>query len=165
MKIQKILLTSLAVIICFAMSACTAEKNSSSIEANSATKDEANSKDDNVNIKKQIKVTDINNNEVVFELNDSNASRDLYEQLPLEIDVENYSNNEKIFYPEELSTEDTPLAQNKIGTLAYYAPWKDVVMFFGEFRANNSLYELGHVLSGEEQIPNLSGKIKIEKVN
>jgi hypothetical protein len=37
----------------------------------------------------------------VFELNNSPATRDLYSQLPLTISVENYSNNEKIFYPPE----------------------------------------------------------------
>ena len=35
----------------------------------------------------------------VFELNESLAARDLYAQLPLSIKVEDYSDNEKIFYP------------------------------------------------------------------
>ena len=46
---------------------------------------------------------------VVFELNDSQAARGLYEQLPMTVAVENFSNNEKIFYPpEELDTQTRP---------------------------------------------------------
>lgn len=41
---------------------------------------------------KHIKVTD-GTNEIVFKLNDSSASKSLYEQLPLTLDVENYSPN------------------------------------------------------------------------
>lgn len=60
---------------------------------------------------------------IVFELNGSQAARGLYEQLPMTVAVENFSNNEKIFYPpEELDTSDAPLAEGGAGTLAYYEP-------------------------------------------
>ena len=50
-----------------------------------------------------------NTGRVVFELNDSNAADDLWSQLPFDVEVENFSNNEKIFYPEnELDTANTP---------------------------------------------------------
>jgi hypothetical protein len=106
-----------------------------------------------------------NGNEIKFELNDSQAAKDLYKQLPLSIKVENYSSNEKIFYPpEKLNTSNTPLAKNvKPGTLAYYAPWADVVMFYGSFGSASGLYELGHAVSGADQIKKLSGSITIEK--
>ena len=42
-----------------------------------------------------------NNGTVVFELNSSKAADDLWKQLPLETEVGNFSNNEKIFYPEK----------------------------------------------------------------
>ena len=105
-------------------------------------------------------------NTTVFELNNSPAARDLYAQLPLSITVENYSNNEKIFYPpEKLNTTDTPQADARIGTLAYYAPWGDVVMFYGSFGSAPELYELGHAVSGSEYIQGMSGTIQIEKVS
>jgi hypothetical protein len=64
-----------------------------------------------------------NGKTTVFELNNSPAARDLYAQLPLSTSVENYSNNEKIFYPpQKLNTTDTPQADAKAGPLAYYAP-------------------------------------------
>ena len=105
-----------------------------------------------------------NGNTTVFELNNSPAARDLYAQLPLSITVENYSSNEKIFYPpEKLNITDTPQADARAGTLAYYAPWGDVVMFYGDFGSAAGLYELGHAVSGSEYIRGMSGTIQIEK--
>ena len=108
-----------------------------------------------------------NGNTTVFELNNSPAARDFYAQLPLSIKVENYGSNEKIFYPpKKLNTTDTPQADGgKEGTLAYYAPWGDVVMFYGSFGSASGLYELGHALSGSEYIRRMSGMIEIEKVS
>ena len=107
-----------------------------------------------------------NSKTTVFKLNNSPAARDLYAQLPMSINVENYSNNEKIFYPpKKLNTADTPQADARSGTLAYYAPWGDVVMFYGSFGSAAGLYELGHVVSGGEYIPGMAGTIQIEKVS
>nr|WP_187170430.1 cyclophilin-like fold protein [Salidesulfovibrio onnuriiensis] len=105
-----------------------------------------------------------NGKEIVFELNGSQASKDLYAQLPLEIDVENYSSNEKIYYPpKKLNTSNTPLVKSaRPGTLAYYAPWGDVVMFYGSFGSASGLYELGHAVQGEEHIRSLAGSIRIK---
>lgn len=107
-----------------------------------------------------------NGNTTVYELNDSSASKELYAQLPLSIKVENYSNDEKIFYPpNKLTTSNTPLAKNtKAGMLAYYAPWGDVVMFYRDFGSASGLYELGKVLWGAEYIENMSGTITIDKM-
>ena len=100
----------------------------------------------------------------VFELNNSPAARDLYAQLPLSIKVEDYSDNEKIFYPpKKLNTSDTPQANAQAGTLAYYAPWGNVVMFYGSFGAAPGLFALGQVTSGREHIREISGTIQIEK--
>ena len=99
---------------------------------------------------------------VVYELNNSSAAKELYEQLPLEVEVENFSTNEKVFYPpNELSTIDTPLADAQRGTLAYYAPWGDVVMFYDQFGKGNSLYQLGKAVSGKDDIEMLTGTIAV----
>ena len=103
-----------------------------------------------------------NNGTVVFELNGSKASDDLWDQLPLEAEVSNFSNNEKIFYPEKgLDTSDAPLAEGGAGTLAYYRPWGNVVMFYGSFSPNASLYCLGRAVEGAELISSLSGAVTI----
>ncbi len=101
---------------------------------------------------------------VVYELNDSQAARDLWEQLPLTVEAEDYSTNEKIFYPpEELDAGDAPLASGGAGVLAYYAPWGDIVMFYDSFGENGSLYELGRAVSGSEAVGEISGTVQIEQ--
>ena len=103
--------------------------------------------------------------QVVYELNDSPAAQSLLSQLPLTVEVEDFSTNEKVFYPpQELDTSDTPLAEGGAGTLAYYAPWGDVVLFYDSFSANGSLYELGEAVSGAEDIGQMSGTITVETV-
>ena len=124
-------------------------------------KNDLNSSEDKITMKINVKA---NGNTTVFELNNSPAARELYAQLPLSITVENYSSNEKIFYPpKKLNTTDTPLADAQAGTLAYYAPWGDVVMFYGSFGSAAGLYELGHAISGSEYIQKMSGTIQIEQ--
>jgi len=104
--------------------------------------------------------------EISYELNDSKAAESLYSQLPLTLEQEDFSNNEKTFYPpEKLDVTDTPLAEGGTGVLAYYEPWGDVVMFYGDFSSNGSLYELGRAVSGEENISQISGTIEIYKAD
>lgn len=121
-------------------------------------------KEDNHNMKRQISITN-HNITILFELNDSQASQDLYNQLPIEVNVENFSDNEKTFYPEKLNTTNTPLADAKKGTLCYYAPWGDVVMFYKDYGKGSQLYELGECISGKDDIEKLSGVIKVEKAD
>lgn len=114
----------------------------------------------------QIRVEGGDGQTIVFQLNDSPAASTLHEQLPLSIQVENYSHNEKIFYPpNQLDTSDTPLAEGPAGTLAYYAPWGDVVLYYGGCEGASGLYALGQAVSGAGQIETLSGEIRIEAVN
>lgn len=111
-----------------------------------------------------IRISD-GNNTIIFELNYSEAASDLYNQLPLTIEVENFSSNEKIFYPpNELDINNTPQAEGGIGTLAYYAPWGDVVMFYDDFSSSTGLYELGEATEGVDLIRNLTGQITIERI-
>ena len=104
----------------------------------------------------------VNGNSIIFELNDSQAARELYEQLPLTVENEDFSNNEKTFYPpQKLNVSDAPHTDGSIGTLAYYEPWGDVVLFYGSYNPNGSLYELGKVTEGSEFISEISGEMVI----
>jgi hypothetical protein len=132
------------------------------ILADGRSKDETNTAEVQTTMK--IRVT-ANGKAIEYELNNSPAAQDLYDQLPLNIDVENYSDNEKIFYPpRKLNTTATPLADARAGTLAYYAPWGNVVMFYGKFGSATGLYELGHAVSGGKHINKMTGSIHIEKI-
>lgn len=111
----------------------------------------------------QITVTG-NGNTIVYELNGSQAAKDLYAQLPLEIEVEDYGGKEKIYYPPtKLNTSNTPPVESaQPGTLAYYAPWADVVMFYRSFGSASGLFELGNAVQGIEHIRSLNGTVRIE---
>lgn len=102
---------------------------------------------------------------IVFALNDSPAARTLAAQLPLTLEVQPFSSNEQTFYPPAaLDTADTPdITSASAGTLAYYAPWKDVVMFYGSFSGGGRgvLFELGKAVRGADAIRELSGTITI----
>lgn len=127
---------------------------------------EKNEKHASGNLTKTMITVSANGKSTVFQLNDSPAARELYEQLPLTVKVENHGGNEKIFYPpEKLNTAATSKADAVPGTLAYYAPWGDVVMFYGSFGSAPGLYELGHAIVGSENIKNMSGTIRVEAGN
>lgn len=68
-----------------------------------------------------------------------------------------------LYPPEKLNITDTPQGDAQVGTLACYAPWGNVVMFYGSFGSAAGLYELGHAISGSEHMRGMSGKIRIEK--
>ncbi len=139
----------------------TTSESLSVVETSSASED---SEEPEITSSRQISVR-FGENVVVYQLNDGGAAASFYEQLPLTIEVEDYSTNEKIFYPpQQLDTDNTPLAQGGVGTLAYYAPWGDVVMFYGDYNENPSLYELGQVVSGGELVGEMSGTITIDVI-
>ena len=100
---------------------------------------------------------------VTYQLNDSSAASALLAQLSLTLEVDDFSDNEKIFYPPEgLDVAGAPLAESgEAGTLAYYEPWGDVVMFYGPFSPNGALYELGRAVDGAGAISGLSGTIEV----
>ena len=101
---------------------------------------------------------------IIYRLNDSSAARDLWNQLPIETEIENYGSNEKIFHPNrKLDTRNTNLAEPRIETLGYFEPWNNVVLYYGNFEKYPGLYSLGEIVSGFESIPKLHGKIKISR--
>lgn len=102
--------------------------------------------------------------EVLYCLNRSSAAQSLYHQLPLRLKIEDYSHDEKIFYPKKLSIGNTAKANARKGTLAYYEPWGNVVLFYKDFGMAAGLYELGIVREGEREIESLRGMVSIEVV-
>ena len=106
-----------------------------------------------------------NGKEIVFALNDTSVSRSFYAQLPLTVDVENYSNNEKIFQaPKKLDCSKAQEGACPVGSIAYFSPWNNVCLYYGDAPRYSGLYVMGKALSGTEQIRNITGKVKIEVV-
>ena len=113
----------------------------------------------------KIRISD-GQNTVIYLLNDSPAAKSLYSQLPFTVEVSNYSSNEKIFYPPEgLDETDGIEGNGPYGTLAYFSPWDNLVMFYSEMGAYPGLYILGEPLEGEETIPNMNGTVTVDKVD
>ena len=102
---------------------------------------------------------------IVFTLNDTSAAVSLYEQLPMTVAVDNYSNNEKIFYADKLDCTDVIEGECPAGTLAYFSPWGNVVMYYGAAPQYPGLYILGEAVEGAENISNLTGEITITKAD
>ena len=106
-----------------------------------------------------------NGKEIVFALNDTSVSRSFYAQLPLTVDVENYSNNEKIFQPsKKLDCSKAQEGACSVGTIAYFSPWNNVCLYYGDAPRYSGLYVMGKAVSGTEQIQNITGKVKIEAI-
>lgn len=114
---------------------------------------------------KLIKVTDGNHN-VTFELNETSAAQSLYNMLPTTREVQNYSTNEKIFYPETAISYSSDCIEGACpaGTLALFSPWGNVVMYYGAASQYPGLYILGNAVEGADQISELTGNITVSKV-
>ncbi len=85
-------------------------------------------------------------------LYDNPSARDFASMLPLDLKIEDYSNNEKIAYlPRKLIEEGSgPFANEQLGDLCYYAPWGDVILFYAAYRYSSGLIRLGRVDGGIE---------------
>ncbi len=86
-------------------------------------------------------------------------------QLPLEVDVEDYASNEKIFYlPKKLSVEGEPAGYKpRVGDICYYAPWGNVAIFYKDFSYSAGLIKLGEITENVDKIKNIkNSKLKIE---
>ena len=112
----------------------------------------------------RISVSD-GSNEAVFELVDSSAAKSLYAMLPFTVKVENYSDNEKIFYPpRKIQSGSSEIeAACPAGTLALFSPWGNVVMFYGPAPRYPGLYVLGKAVSGGDRISSMSGSVTARK--
>ena len=108
---------------------------------------------------------EIKNNSRTFRvvLNDSQAARDFYKQLPLSVDVKNFSDNEKMFCPpQKLKTQGSIVAHVTKGTLAYFIPWGNLTIFYKDYApVSEDLIEIGKVISGEENLEKMAGKLEI----
>ena len=100
--------------------------------------------------------------EVVCTLGASRAARDLLAQLPLEVEISDYAGKEKTFSPpRKLDTSDAPPDDGSAGSLAYFAPWNNVVLFYKDGGPFSGLYELGECASGATAIEKLRGRVTV----
>jgi len=96
-------------------------------------------------------------------LDDNVASRDFASLLPLALTLTDYAATEKISdLPRRLSTEGTPPgSEPAVGTLAYYAPWGNLALFYRNAGYANGLVRLGTITSGMDVLKQ-SGPLQVE---
>lgn len=109
----------------------------------------------------KLKIT-IGENTATAILYDNPTSRDFATMLPLTVEMDDYANTEKIFYPSrKLSTEDAPKGfKPSEGDITLYAPWGNIALFYKDFSYSNGLIPLGKIINGIEYFK-AKGKITI----
>lgn len=80
-------------------------------------------------------------------LDDNPSARDLVSMLPVDLTIEDYSNNEKIAYlPRKLTEQGSgPFGSEAPGDLCYYAPWGNLAFFHARYRYSMGLIRLGRL--------------------
>ena len=94
--------------------------------------------------------------EAVAELNGSPSAESLWAMLPVE----------RIAYTEkELSAEGAPESCTPdAGTLALYAPWGNLSVFYKPFRESRGLVPLGRFVEGADKVSTLGEAVRIERM-
>lgn len=104
---------------------------------------------------------------IIVQLEDNSATKDLLDRLPLMLQFENYNDTEKIAYLDtQLDISDAPdKCTPKSGDLAYYAPWGNLAFFYQDFRESPELVPLGKIIEGKEYLDNIeqSDSVTIEQ--
>lgn len=90
----------------------------------------------------------INNTTVDAKIYNNSVGRDLINRLPLTLDFSDYNSTEKIAYLPENSKEwdlsDCPTSCTpKIGDITMYSPWRNLAIFYKNFRKSNGLVPIG----------------------
>jgi len=83
-------------------------------------------------------------------MDDNPTARDFMSLLPLTLTLDEYAGTEKISYlPRKLSTDGAPEGSKpSAGSLAYYAPWGNLSLFYRDFRYSPGLVLMGKLDSG-----------------
>ncbi|WP_347549083.1 cyclophilin-like fold protein [Pseudalkalibacillus hwajinpoensis] len=187
---KKVLLLALALVIAFFLAACSINANDrpntdgEDSESNhpgndhGGTTDDFNNKnsqdstleDDSLDIEENVKIKlTFNNEEAIVNMYDNPTSKEFLERLPLTLTFEDYGGFEKMSILEEgLTTESAPSGSDpSVGDFAYYAPWKDVTIFYEDWEYSDGLIKLGKFESGIGNIASSRGDftVAIEKID
>ncbi len=87
-------------------------------------------------------------------LYDNPSARDFASMLPLDLKIDDYSNNEKVSYlPRKLTTDGSGRFGNEApGDLCYYVPWGNLAFFYAGYRYSGGLIRLGRLDGGTQPL-------------
>ena len=100
-----------------------------------------------------------------FQLYDTVAARELYNQLPLELEPRNFRDAQwMLFLPQRLNVTAQEAYHDGIrGELSYYQPWGNAFTLYKDFYAGDQMHRLGINLTGIDELERMSGTTRIEK--
>ncbi|OAS13302.1 hypothetical protein A8708_10655 [Paenibacillus oryzisoli] len=86
-------------------------------------------------------------------MNDNPTSRDFLSRLPLTLIYKEYGGFEKLnILDKGLTMEDAPTGSDpEVGDIGYFAPWKDVNIYYSDWNYSKGLIKLGRIESGLEE--------------
>ena len=104
----------------------------------------------------------INGKVITATLIDNATAKDFVSLLPMTLTLEDYEVTEKISYlPRKLSTAGAPAGSDpSVGDITYYAPWRNLAIFYRDFGYSRGLIQLGWIDSGIEAL-NVPGPLKV----
>lgn len=104
------------------------------------------------------------NGDIIINLNDSSAAKQLIDMLPLQLNFSDFHASEKIAYlPDEIDVSGSASGTApKAGDFAIYAPWGNLALFYEDAEYSSSLVPLGSVEAGAEHMDALDGPIQAE---
>ncbi|WP_419872464.1 cyclophilin-like fold protein [Candidatus Pristimantibacillus sp. PTI5] len=169
---RKVLTLLLALVMAFALSACGGKDESSSNKNDNATINrttiQAGTTDgtnDPVGQPSASPTVDhdgspdvrikliFDNEEYIVKMYDNPTSQDFLSTLPLTLTFKEYGGFGKLSILDKgLITEDAPSGSDpEVGDIGYYAPWKDVNMYYTDWNYSSGLIKLGRIESGLEE--------------
>ncbi|WP_335948977.1 cyclophilin-like fold protein [Salipiger bermudensis] len=85
--------------------------------------------------------------QVTYQLFDNPTTRDLISMLPAELEIKDFSNNEKIVHlPRRLDEGGfEPFNDETPGDLCYFLGWGNLALFHGDYTFRDDLIRLGHL--------------------
>ncbi len=104
--------------------------------------------------------------EAIVKMLDNPLAKEFMKRLPLNVVLEDFSQTEKIFYLHpRLKTAGGVNADQIKGDFCYFAPWGNIAIFYKGFGHGTSLFVLGRLESGKEELSAKNGKFsaRIEK--
>ena len=109
----------------------------------------------------QIRI-EIEDSSLTATLDDTEAARDFASLLPLTLTLEDYASTEKIAtLPRKLSTRGAPPgADPDVGDIAYYAPWRNLAIYYRDFGYWAELVKLGRI-DGDVEALRRAGHLRV----
>lgn len=96
-------------------------------------------------------------------MEDNATTQDFLSKLPMTVTLEDYNNTEKIGYLDEALVKDETAAgcDPVPGTVALYAPWGNLSIFYKDWSYSDDLIPMGEIESGLETLTGMNNDFTV----